>query len=95
MYKLYSSKVETLYQVGLLLAIMGCLPSANQYQACLVQSFYGRIQFLHVERPYNPNKMFLLISKKYLYVPQGRISIKKKEGGGGDLKNSYFICRFF
>ena len=53
MQKLYSSKVEILYPAVLLLASRGCLPSASQQQACLVQRFYfGRIKFLRVERLY-------------------------------------------
>ena len=53
MLKLYSSKRETVYQAGLLMASRVCLSSANQYQACLVQGFQlGRIKFLYVKRPY-------------------------------------------
>ena len=52
--------VETLFVQGrtlkktvLLLASRVCLPSANQYQVCVVQGFFlGRIKFLHVEKPY-------------------------------------------
>ena len=43
---LFLQGIETLYQADLLLANRVCLPSANQYQACLVQGFYhGQIKF--------------------------------------------------
>ena len=52
MQKLYSSKVVTLYQAGLLLGGGREINPANQQEACLVEGFYlGRIKFLHIERP--------------------------------------------
>ena len=90
--KLYSSRVETLYQTGLLLAIRVCLISTNQFQACLVQGLYlGRMKFLRVKRPYSCSLHKQVVGMVISIQHYHGNSIDSNHGNGTQLNKDFNV----